>query len=199
MEAFFQGKLDNFCALYAVLNAMQRTHGINHWSARKLFHAGLIGLSKNAESWGKIVWNDTDYIAEVRSFIEIINAEGTSLQYTHPFPDGKAGIAEVLDAIGSWSSLESDESASLRERSGGKAVVLQFKRFLPFRGAPLINHWTAVKEFAGNEIRFMDSSLEKTATYALPSNGFCTHEDDLKEGRLFMIDPATIYLLEAGT
>lgn len=198
MEAFFQGKLDNFCALYAVLNAMQRTHGINHWSARKLFHAGLVGLSRDEQSWKNIVWNDTDYISEVRSFIEIINAEGTSLQYTHPFPDGKAGIEDVLTVVADWSQCDRSKGDTLWEMAGGKAVVLQFKRFLPFRGAPLISHWTAVKEFSGNELRFIDSSLEKTATYALPRNGFCTCEDELKEGCLFLIDPATIYLLEAG-
>ncbi|MEZ6853286.1 hypothetical protein [Halodesulfovibrio aestuarii] len=197
MEALFQGKLDNFCALYAVLNAMQRTHGINHWEARKLFHAGLLSFSRDAESWENIVCNRTDYIAEVQSFINLIRSEGTSIHYTQPFPDGKASIADVLKVVKAWSPVEQGKGTSLYEKAGGKGVVLQFKRFLPFRGAPLITHWTAVKEFVGSEIRFIDSSLEKNATYALPQNGFCTREDELKQSQLFMVNPATIFLLEA--
>lgn len=197
MEALFQGKLDNFCALYAVLNAMQRTHGISHWEARKLFHAGLISFSQDVESWEKIVCNRTDYIAEIQSFITVIRNEGSPIHYTQPFPDGKASIADVLDVVRQWSPVDKHKGPTLFEQAGGKGVVLQFKRYLPFRGAPLISHWTAVKEYAGSEIRFIDSSLEKIATHALPENGFCTREEELKQGQLFLINPATIYLLES--
>lgn len=197
MEALFQGKLDNFCALYAVLNAMQRTHGINHWDARKLFHAGLISFSRDTELWEKIVCNRTDYIEEVGAFLKIIKKEGTPVHYTQPFPDGKASIAEVLEVIKEWSPINK-KGTTLYEQAEGKAVVLQFKRFLPFRGAPLISHWTAVKEYTGSDIRFLDSSLEKSATYALPENGFCTCEKEVKQGRLFLINPATIYLLDSN-
>lgn len=198
MEALFQGKLDNFCALYAVLNAMQRTHGISHWEARKLFHAGLMSFSQDAESWEKIVCNRTDYITEVQSFIKVICDVGPAIHYTQPFPDGKASIAEVLEVVRGWSSMEQHRGTALHEQAGGKGVVLQFKRYLPFRGAPLISHWTAVKEYVGSELCFIDSSLEQTATHALPENGFCTCEEELKQGRLFLINPATIYLLESN-
>ena len=197
MEGFFQGKLDNFCALYAVLNAMQRTHGITHWAARKLFHAGLTGFAKDEALWTDIVCNSTNYIKEVQMFVDIINDEGTFLSASQPFPDGKATVTEVVRVLTEWSGLDKKKGQQLHEMAEGKAVVLQFKRFLPFRGAPLISHWTAVKEVVGNEIRFLDSSLEKTATYALPSNGFGTSEDEIRAGRLFLIDPATIYLLQA--
>lgn len=198
MEALFQGKLDNFCALYAVLNAMQRTHGINHWEARKLFHAGLVSFSQDTEHWEKIVCCRTDYISEVQSFLHVIQGKGTPLEYTQPFPDGKASIDDVLAVIKDWSPVNKERGVTLYDQSEGKGVVLQFKRYLPFRGAPLISHWTAVKEYVGNEIRFIDSSLEKTATYALPENGFCTNEKEIKQGRLFLINPATIYLIDSN-
>ena len=194
MDAFFQGKLDNFCALYAVLNAMQRTHGINHWAARKLFHTGLIEFARDETIWKDVVTNSTDYISEIETFIEIINREGINVEYIRPFSSGKASIEEVHTAIKDWSRIPPDNIDGI----SGQAVVLQFKRYLPFRGSPLISHWTAVSECVGNEIRFIDSSLEKMATYTLPSNGFCTHEDDVKGGRLFLIDPSTIYLLKAS-
>lgn len=194
MDAFFQGKLDNFCALYAVLNAMQRTHGINHWAARKLFHTGLIDFARDEKAWEGIVTNSTDYVSEIKTFIELINREGFDIDYVRPFSAGKATIEEVRSVIEDWSATPAESADGV----SGQAVVLQFKRYLPFRGAPLISHWTTVSACSESEIRFMDSSLEKMATYTLAANGFCTHEDDVKGERLFLIDPSTIHLLKAS-
>ena len=38
LKPFFQGKLDTFCAIYAVLNALRLTHGIQTLKALSLIH-----------------------------------------------------------------------------------------------------------------------------------------------------------------
>ena len=36
LKPFYQGKLDTFCAIYAVLNALRLTHGIRTLKAREI-------------------------------------------------------------------------------------------------------------------------------------------------------------------
>ena len=38
LKPFFQGKLDTFCAIYAVLNALRLTHGIQTLKARDILN-----------------------------------------------------------------------------------------------------------------------------------------------------------------
>ena len=44
-KPFFQGKLDTFCAIYAVLNALRLTHGIQTLKARDILNETLLSLA----------------------------------------------------------------------------------------------------------------------------------------------------------
>ena len=47
LKPFFQGKLDTFCAIYAVLNALRLTHGIQTLKARDILNElSLIHISE---------------------------------------------------------------------------------------------------------------------------------------------------------
>ncbi len=45
LKPFFQGKLDTFCAIYAVLNALRLTHGIQTLKARDILNETLLSLA----------------------------------------------------------------------------------------------------------------------------------------------------------
>ena len=46
LKPFFQGKLDTFCAIYAVLNALRLTHGIQTLKARDILNETLLSLAE---------------------------------------------------------------------------------------------------------------------------------------------------------
>lgn len=45
LKPFYQGKLDTFCAIYAVLNALRLTHGIRVLKARDILNETLLALA----------------------------------------------------------------------------------------------------------------------------------------------------------
>ena len=45
LKPFYQGKLDTFCAIYAVLNALRLTHGIRTLKAREILNDTLMALA----------------------------------------------------------------------------------------------------------------------------------------------------------
>ena len=47
MQAFYQGKIDNFCAMYAVLNAVQVLFGLAPLHARKIFNRAMMEQARD--------------------------------------------------------------------------------------------------------------------------------------------------------
>ena len=47
MQAYFQGRVDNFCAVYAVLNALQVLFGLSPLAARRIYNRTLLRESAN--------------------------------------------------------------------------------------------------------------------------------------------------------
>lgn len=45
LKPFYQGKLDTFCAIYAVLNALRLTHSIRVLKAREILNDTLMALA----------------------------------------------------------------------------------------------------------------------------------------------------------
>ena len=45
VKPFYQGKLDTFCAIYAVLNALRLTHSIRVLRARNILNETLMALA----------------------------------------------------------------------------------------------------------------------------------------------------------
>ena len=55
MQAFFQGKVDNFCAVYAVLNALQLLYAITPLEARRIFNRTLMDISADREAFRRVL------------------------------------------------------------------------------------------------------------------------------------------------
>ncbi len=56
IKPFYQGKLDTFCAIYAVLNALRLTHGIRTSKAREILNATLLGISENRKLFEDVLY-----------------------------------------------------------------------------------------------------------------------------------------------
>ena len=61
VKPFFQGKLDTFCAIYAVLNALRLTHGIRVLKARDILNETLLALAGAPEAFRAVLEQKTDY------------------------------------------------------------------------------------------------------------------------------------------
>ncbi len=71
MKPFYQGKIDTFCALYAVLNSFLLTHSIRTLKARSLFNETLMELAKDPDLFQQVLDQTTDYFEVVDSMIEL--------------------------------------------------------------------------------------------------------------------------------
>ena len=62
VKPFYQGKLDTFCAIYAVLNALRLTHGIRVLKARDILNETLLALAGAPEAFRAVLDQETDYL-----------------------------------------------------------------------------------------------------------------------------------------
>ena len=70
LKPFFQGKLDTFCAIYAVLNALRLTHGIQTLKARDILNETLLSLAEKPGALRAVLEQDTDYMQLVDDMIQ---------------------------------------------------------------------------------------------------------------------------------
>jgi hypothetical protein len=61
MQAYHQGQLDFFCALYAFINGLKLTCGLNLADARLIFAQALREISAYPVLWQALLDNDSDY------------------------------------------------------------------------------------------------------------------------------------------
>ncbi|SHN54950.1 hypothetical protein [Desulfovibrio litoralis] len=61
LRPFYQGQLDFFCAIYAVLNALKISYEINNQDALFLFKETLKDISKEETYWQATLNNHTDF------------------------------------------------------------------------------------------------------------------------------------------
>jgi hypothetical protein len=61
MKAYHQGELDFFCALYAFINCLKLTGGLNLADARLIFAQALREISAYPVIWQALLDNDSDY------------------------------------------------------------------------------------------------------------------------------------------
>ncbi|WP_446425051.1 hypothetical protein [Mailhella sp.] len=157
MQAFYQGKIDNFCAMYAVLNAVQILFGLGPLAARKIFNRALMKLAQDAEAFRAVLEHRTDYVDLVDAMLADMQAnEFPQLEVEKPLgPD--ASSEEV------WEALRSCATPSLPRVS-----VFRFMRFAPPQEKPYIDHWTVGRTMDTAGLHFLDCSLEPGALHCLP-------------------------------
>lgn len=154
MQPFYQGKIDTFCAVYAVLNALQILHDISPAQARELFNGVLMRESRDEESFLNILTRRTDYVNLVDRVLEAVRFR-YPLKVRAPFSPGTPH-SEVWDALTEYARPD-------QRRTG----VFRFLRCVPQRARPVIDHWTTARHVDESGLHLFDSSLEPGGVYCL--------------------------------
>lgn len=189
MQPFYQGQLDVFCALYAVLNALHLTHGIGVGQARRIFNETLEEIARDPDLMHVTLHNETDYVWLVERLLTRYGvAEGAPfpLSAQRPFAVEATPTPRLL-----WSTLERWLHAGAR-----RTVVFRFHRYLPFRGDPIVQHWSTIDRMESGTLLLHDSSHESNAVRDIPREGFATAREGVCGGCLLLIEAPTVWLLE---
>ncbi|WP_295637584.1 hypothetical protein [uncultured Mailhella sp.] len=157
MQSFYQGKIDNFCAMYAVLNALQVLFSIGPLQARRIFNRVLLAQSADADTFSRILEHRTDYVALVDYMLDDVRRhEFPALCVSAPFtPDTSCNVV--------WEALRSCARPPMPLVS-----VFRFLRIAPPSEKPYVDHWTVGHYMDMEGLHFMDCSLEAGALYCLP-------------------------------
>ncbi len=210
MKPFFQGKIDVFCALYAVLNGLKVTHQIRTLQARDIFHETLLGISQNPKVFKAILEQKTDYIALVDAMLNI-QAQKLSLTVERPFEgtqDRPPSPAQFWQTVEEWLAPNvslnlSTPSKSRVHRSNdissnnmrGRAVIFRFIRYLMPHTEPVNRHWTTAYYINDDVLYFFDCSLEESAIYNVKEGAFVTDCKNISTHCLHCIEPHSLRLL----
>ena len=156
MQPFYQGKVDNFCALYAVLNALQVLFHITPLEGRAIFNRTLLRCIHDPAAFQNILEHRTDYTDVVDAMCEDVRAhEFPGLRVERPFGPG-ASREEV------WEMLRSCACPPLP-----RVAVFRFLRMIPPRETPYIDHWTVGHSMDVSGLHLLDCSLEAGGLYCL--------------------------------
>ena len=178
----FQGRLDVFCAIYAVINALVLTHGLPAGGARTLLHETLLDMADNRELFALQLNQLVEYHDLVDSMLnrEVLQRD---LLIRTPFPD-----EEITPKDEVWNTLSRWLAHS------GRAAVLRFVRPLTVPGDLEIRHWSTARSVDGERIELFDCSREETAIHEIRYETCLTAPSGLCPGLVYL-DPSSIRLL----
>jgi hypothetical protein len=220
MRRYLQGTLDFACAIYAVINALACTRGLNLADARKIYGETSLALSGRPALWSAFLRNHTDHYWLVRYMVGRWCVDPPHrLRPVQPFsscllPGGKLSeltgadlyLPEKESPAGPSSLAFADREARAiwdaavawfgRESGAAekRTAVLRFHRFLPGVAAPVVSHWTTALRLERDALSLHDASSESGALLAL-------EKDVLVPGpgarALVRIVPESLLLLQA--
>lgn len=182
MTPFFQGKIDNFCAAYAVLNAMRLIHGVSALQARALFSDLLLSQSRDEKAFRAILNHGTDYVDMVDAFLDQI-AERFPLRVSAPF-DAETACGDMWEALVEYACPEQ-----------GRSAVFRFRRYEAFSVRPRADHWTTAYRMEGGVLRFFDCSLEPDGLYHL-TRQIMKDDVDQRVMEYVLVPPECVRLVE---
>lgn len=156
MQPFFQGKLDNFCAVYAVINALQVIFSVPFPTARTIFNRTILREAQDPASFQNVLEHKTDYVTLIDSMLEDIKSkEFPQLVFESPLKKGasKEEIWEVL-RLGTCQGMS-------------RTSVFRFQRMVPPQQTPFVDHWSVGRYLDWEGLHLMDCSLESTALFTI--------------------------------
>ena len=186
MHAFYQGKIDNFCAMYAVLNAVQVLCGLSPLHARKIFNRTMLELARDLDAFRAVLEHRTDYVALVDTMLNDIRANDfPEIRVEAPFgPDAR--YPEV------WEALRFTASPMVSHVS-----VFRFIRVIPPSEKPYVDHWTVGHYMDTEGLHFLDCSLEAGGLYTLPYARL-TDRDRPLDREYVVIPPESVRILSVS-
>lgn len=186
MQPFYQGKIDNFCAAYAVLNALQVLFRLTPLQARKIFNRTLMRHSSDPEEFRKILEHRTDYVALVDSMLaDVQENEFPGLRVEAPFGP-EVSCRQV------WEALRSCARPPLPLVS-----VFRFLRIIPPDEKIYVDHWTVGHYMNMEGFHFLDCSLEAGGLFCLPYAKLTDREKPLSR-EYVVIPPESVRILSVS-
>ena len=184
----FQGQLDRFCAVYAVLNACRLIFSLRVQDAAAIFADTLASLAARPEAFRAVLAQTTDYAFLVDEVTARCQARYPLRQH-RPFPEAPAGSVppDVL-----WAALEDWLGLP------GRTAIIRFQRFLIPGGPALVRHWTAARAVEGERLELYDCSIQENAVRSIPEFGFATDPQRIGQDRLLLVEPEHVRFLESA-
>lgn len=178
MQPFYQGKIDNFCALYAALNAVQLLHPFSPGQARNVFNLFMFNASRDQTRFWDILTHRTDYTREVDEILDML-AQAYPIKIEKPFRAGTSG-KDMWQAI--------SEQARPEE---GRTLVFRFMRFKALSNKPQVDHWSTGWNMDAGGLHLFDCSLEESGLYYLRPEHL-KQEPGLRPSDYFIIPPECV-------
>lgn len=191
MRCYFQGTLDYACGIYAVINALSCTHGLDLAAARRILQEFFECLPGNPGLWRAFIRNETDHYWLIRRclsrwclgahweykaqqpFSECLMPERQWVELNgvsaylpeREAPRGPANAEKAgNEARAVWAALHDWFESHLATGNRPRRVaILRFHRFLPGMEQPVISHWTTVQGLQGGVLMLHDASSERHA------------------------------------
>lgn len=188
LKPFYQGKLDVFCALYAVLNALRLTHGLRTLKARDILNSTLLGISTNPAAFRAFLNQETDYINVVDTMLKVA-AKQYPLEIVRPFSEARQPDVDTF-----WTTCQGwlNPAGTPAEN---RAIVLRFSRHDQLGEAPKVRHWTTIDKMDNEILHLFDSSHEAESIQHIRRNAIATSSRDIAEERRLHLQPDSVRLL----
>lgn len=216
MQRFYQGQLDFFCAVYAVVNALTALYGITLSQARALLASALSDVSRHPELWRATLNNDTDFywlsdymllacgkaasypVRIFRPFAaeSVIPESAANLAMARPYSNPSA-TAPDADAV--WSALAEWLPATRTQPRAGTArrvAILRFHRYIRYVSNPVVSHWSVADCHHAGVFQLRDASKEENALYSLDRDVTVFAPELVSEKQPVRIEPESLYFLE---
>lgn len=182
IKPFYQGKLDTFCAIYAVLNALRLLCGIRTVKARDILNSCLLSLGVRPAEFQAVLNQTTDYVSLVDRLLDELK-KPWRLEIVRPFQS-----QEDISVERFWQTCQMWIGGENASRTGA-TVIFRFMRFLVPEKPPANRHWTTVEYISEEMLHLFDSSHEAEAILNIRKDGFATCEREVSPERLLLIPP----------
>ncbi len=198
MKPYYQGKIDVFCAIYAVLNGLKITHHIRTLEARDIFHDTLMGLAQNSKVFRAVLDQQTDYVPLVDAMLNI-QSKARPLRIERPYALDQAkehpSSEQLWDTIEKWLKPNTYIHPKDLTKSPERAVIFRFLRYFMPGTEPANRHWTTAYQIIDDTLHFFDCSQEETAIYSITKEAFVTYPSEICTGKLCCIEPHSLRLM----
>ena len=216
MQRYYQGQLDFFCAVYAVINALTALYAISLSQARSLFASVLADVAQHPVLWRATLCNETDF-HWLTDYMLLACGKGTSypVRVYRPFADrteipDSAGVlssslvqretaAAITDPDLIWPALEEWlPKTRVQPRAGmaRRVAVLRFHRYIRYLDRPIVSHWSMADCHHGGIFQLRDASKEENALYSLDREVSVFAPELVSDKHPVRIEPESLYFLE---
>lgn len=216
MHRFYQGQLDFFCAIYAVINALTALYGISLSQARSLFATVLADIAQQPVLWRATLCNETDFYWIIDYMLQNC---GNGLPYpvrvTRPFAD-RTELPENAPDLGAistereigpaitdpdiiWPALEAwlpKTQVQPRAGTARRIALLRFHRYIRYMDRPIVSHWSVTDCHYGGVFQLRDASKEENALYSLDREETVFAKKLVSEKKSIRIEPESVYFME---